>query len=97
VLPPEQIDPLSLETPINPSADPSTRDAVLLVPRPGYPTVTLEMIVETLHRWLLGRVDLAARLREGTVTAYGARDTALHGFCARTPHTPWAFHLLDWI
>jgi hypothetical protein len=74
-----------------------TQDAVLLVPRPGYPTLTLELKDETLHRWLLGRVDLAAPLREGIVTAYGAGDAALHGVCVGIPHTPWAFHMLDWI
>ncbi len=73
------------------------RDDVLREPDVGFPTLTLEMREETLHRWLLGRVDLAARLREGTVTAYGAHGPVRQAVGYAIPWTPWAFHYLDWI
>lgn len=73
------------------------RDDVLLEPDVGFPTLTLEMREETLHRWLLGRVDLTARLREGTVTAYGAHGPVREAVGHAIPWTPWAFHYLDWI
>ena len=73
------------------------RDDVLREPDAGFPTLSLEMTEETLHRWLLGRVDLAARLREGTVTAYGAAGPACAAVGRAIPWTPWAFHYLDWI
>ena len=63
----------------------------------GCQTLTMELREETLHRWLLGRVDLASRLREGTITAYGAPPQVLQGVCAAIPSTPWAYQRLDYI
>lgn len=73
------------------------QDYLLVLPGTGFPTLTLEMPERTLHRWLLGRIDLASRLREGTVTAYGAPLEALHHLSAVIPHTPWAYQRLDYI
>lgn len=72
-------------------------DHELSEPAAGSPTLTLEMKEATLHRWLLGRANLAAHLDEGTVTAYGARGTPLGRLRSAIPPTPWAFHALDWI
>lgn len=63
----------------------------------GYPTLTLELREGTLHRWLLGRIDLASHLREGTVTAYGAPMEAIRRLAAAIPSTPWAYQRLDYI
>lgn len=73
------------------------RDHLLAEPGAGFPTLTLEMKEGTLHHWLLARTDLAGRLREGTVTAYGAPDAILDGVASGIPRTPWAYHALDWI
>lgn len=75
----------------------SARDDVLCEAEAGFPTLILEMTEDTLHRWLLGRVDLAARLAEGTVTAYGAEGPTRAAVGRAIPWTPWAFHYLDWI
>jgi GNAT superfamily N-acetyltransferase len=73
------------------------QDHVLVPPAPGAPTLSLEMKEETLHRWLLGRIDLATRLREGTVSAYGADGRVQEAVAAAIPVRPWAYHALDWI
>ena len=60
-------------------------------------TLTLEMKEEMLHRWLLGRLDLRARLAEGSVTTYGASAQLVERLCDAIPYTPWAYHFIDWI
>ncbi len=71
---------------------------VLIEPERGNLMLTLEMKEEVLHRWLLARADLAARLREGSVTARGVLSPLLvERVCATIPLVPWAFHFLDWI
>jgi len=52
---------------------------------------------ETLHRWLLGRLDLRARLAEGSVTAYGTNSPVIERVCDAIPCSPWAYHFIDWI
>ena len=72
-------------------------DYELIEPETRQQTLTLEMKEESLHRWLLGRLDLRARLAEGTVTAYGASAQVIERVCDTIPHVPWAYHSIDWI
>ena len=72
-------------------------DYELIEPETRHQTLTLEMKEESLHRWLLGRLDLRARLTEGTVTAYGANAQVIERVCDAIPHVPWAYHSIDWI
>ncbi|MDE2929737.1 MAG: hypothetical protein OXQ27_02310 [Chloroflexota bacterium] len=72
-------------------------DYVLIDPETRQSTLTLEMKEETLHRWLLGRLDLRARLAEGSVTAYGTNSPVIERVCDAIPCSPWAYHFIDWI
>ena len=72
-------------------------DYVLIDPETRQSTLTLEMKEEMLHRWLLGRLDLRARLAEGSVTAYGANSAVIEQVCDAIPFSPWAYHFIDWI
>lgn len=72
-------------------------DYPLIEPEVRQSTLTLEMKEETLHRWLLARLDLRARLAEGSVTAYGASDQVIERVCDAIPCAPWAYHFIDWI
>lgn len=72
-------------------------DYVLIDPETRQSTLTLEMKEEMLHRWLLGRLDLRARLTEGSVTAYGANSPVIERVCDAIPCSPWAYHFIDWI
>ncbi len=70
---------------------------LLIEPETRQTTLNLEMKEETLHRWLLGRLDLRARLSDGSVTAYGANSQMVERVCDAIPFTPWAYHFIDWI
>jgi len=72
-------------------------DYVLIDPETRQSTLTLEMKEEMLHRWLLGRLDLRARLAEGSVTAYGTNSAVIEQVCDAIPFSPWAYHFIDWI
>ena len=72
-------------------------DDVLLEPDAGFPMLTLEMREDTLHRCLLRWVDLAARLREGTGTAYRAHGPVQEAGSRAIPWTSLAFNYLNWI
>jgi predicted N-acetyltransferase YhbS len=72
-------------------------DYVLIEPEVRQQTVTLEMSEEMLHRWLVARLDLRARLDEGSATAYGASSQVIERVCDAIPCTPWAYHFIDWI
>lgn len=72
-------------------------DYVLIDPETRQSTLTLEMKEETLHRWLLGRLDLRARLAEGSVTAHGTNSPVIERVCDAIPCSPWAYHFIDWI
>lgn len=72
-------------------------DYVLIDPETRQSTLTLEMKEEMLHRWLLARLDLRARLAEGSVTAYGANSPVIERVCDAIPCPPWAYHFMDWI
>ena len=72
-------------------------DYVLIDPETRQSTLTLEMKEEMLHRWLLGRLDLRARLTEGSITAYGANSAVIEQVCDAIPFSPWAYHFIDWI
>ncbi len=74
------------------------KDEYLLIePETRQHTLTLEMKEETLHRWLLARIDLRARLSEGSVTAFGANSQVIERVCDAIPSSPWAYHFIDWI
>lgn len=70
---------------------------VLIEPEIRQSTLTLEMKEEMVHRWLLARLDLRARLSEGSVTAYGTNSQVVERVCDAIPFTPWAYHFIDWI
>ena len=72
-------------------------DYTLIDPETRQSTLTLEMKEESLHRWLLGRLDLRARLSEGSVTAYGTYAPVIERVCDTIPFSPWAYHSIDWI
>lgn len=72
-------------------------DYTLIDPEIRQNTLTLEMKEEMLHRWLLGRLDLRARLAEGSVTAHGTSAQLVERVCDAIPFTPWAYHFIDWI
>lgn len=74
------------------------KNYLLITPASSYPVLTLEMKESTFHRWLLGRIDLPARLREGTVTAYGTNsDVIFQAIGKAISSTSWAYHRLDWL
>jgi hypothetical protein len=52
---------------------------------------------EALVRWVLGRLDFRARMREGTITATGANDRIVDALADAMPFTPWVYHHLDYI
>ncbi|TVY10890.1 GNAT family N-acetyltransferase [Paenibacillus cremeus] len=70
-------------------------------------TVTLEMKEDTLTAWLLGRIDLLARIREGTITVLiqppanpsglDGIDRILSEIARAIPHADWVYHHLDYI
>ncbi|MDP6776457.1 MAG: GNAT family N-acetyltransferase [Candidatus Latescibacteria bacterium] len=63
----------------------------------GRTSVLLEMKEEALVRWVLGRLDFRARMREGTITATGANDRIVDALADAMPFTPWVYHHLDYI
>lgn len=72
-------------------------DYLLIEPETRQHTLTLEMKEETLHRWLLARIDLRARLADGSVTAFGVNNQVIERVCDAIPFTAWAYHFIDWI
>ncbi|MBI3946351.1 MAG: GNAT family N-acetyltransferase [Armatimonadetes bacterium] len=65
--------------------------------RPSRASVLLEMKDDTLVKWVMGRLDLRARIREGSVTAVGANERIISALADALPFTPWVFHHLDYI
>ena len=59
--------------------------------------VLLEMKEEALVRWVMGRLDFRARVREGTITATGINDRIVDSLARTMPLTPWVYHHLDYI
>jgi len=59
--------------------------------------ITLELHEETLTRLVSCRLDLAAALSQGSVTALGADDATLAAIGQALPLTPWAYHYLDFV
>jgi GNAT superfamily N-acetyltransferase len=60
-------------------------------------TITLEMKEETLTRWLMGRVDFKARVREGTITLVGGNDRVVEDIAKAIPLCDWEYHHLDYV
>jgi hypothetical protein len=60
-------------------------------------TVTLELKEEMLASWLLGRLDLRSRLREGSATIMNGSDAIVEELCRAIPHADWVYHHLDYI
>ena len=63
----------------------------------GERIVRLQMNDATATRLLLGRLELAAALREGQVLALDARESDLTRLATVLPWTPWIFHMVDYI
>ena len=59
--------------------------------------VTLEMKEETFVKWIMGRIDFSARIREGTITAINASDDILERIGKAIPLNDWVYHHLDFI
>ncbi|WP_167859543.1 GNAT family N-acetyltransferase [Paenibacillus cymbidii] len=60
-------------------------------------TVTLEMKEEMLTRFLLGRLDLQARVKEGSVTVCDGTEAILGRVARAIPQADWVYHHLDYI
>jgi hypothetical protein len=57
----------------------------------------LDLSPSAATRLLLGRLELAAAVREGQVQATDAREPELARLAMALPWTPWVFHMLDYI
>lgn len=64
-------------------------------PSAGAKCVTIEMKEETLTRWLMGRIDFRARVREGTITVCNGTDDIIEAVADAIPHVKWEYHHLD--
>lgn len=59
--------------------------------------VTLGMKEETMIRFLLGRVDLSAALKDERITVTGGNDTVLSELAEAFARHDWVYHHLDYI
>lgn len=60
-------------------------------------SVTLEMKEETLHRLLLGRLDLAAAFTDERVTAHACDEQTRALLSSAFPFAPWVHHTIEYI
>ncbi len=63
----------------------------------NYRSVTLEMKEETLTRWVMGRLDFKARVREGTITVVNGNDRIVDAIANIIPIYDWEYHNIDFI
>ncbi len=57
--------------------------------------VTCEMKEETLVRWIMGRLDFRAHIREGTITLVGGNRRIAHAMAEAIPFLHWVYHDID--
>jgi GNAT superfamily N-acetyltransferase len=60
-------------------------------------SVTLEMKEETLTRWVMGRCDFKARVREGTITIVNGNHIIIDSIAKAIPLRNWEYHDIDFI
>ncbi len=57
--------------------------------------VTCEMKEETLVRWIMGRLDFRARIREGSITLVGGNKRIVDAMAEAIPFVHWVYHDID--